>query len=284
MKKRILQVLLLLGTVAWLTTPFLVAPSGQEVVNETAIVAAQEEDIIEVKPWFEGWTTSVVNVREEPSEQAKILKVYSEYEYLHFYEYDNDWIAIILMSEPDMSSGGTPITAYIRKDYITTDKVEIEYRQLVDRRTVTEEWYVEYKNFINLHSDEYDSPETIYNCFTNEELDLLFRVVQAEIGDEYTFEQKVNVANSIFNRLYSDKRSFAYQETLLEVLRKDQFSTISNNRYKRVKVSDVTRNACEYAFYFPDTTDGALFFDSNGSLNYEFLFNDGAHTFYTIKE
>ena len=26
---------------------------------------------------------------------------------------------------------------------------------------------------------------------------------------------------------------------------------------------------------------GALFFDSNGALNYKFVFNDGAHNFYT---
>ena len=141
MKKRILQSLLLLGTVAWFSTPFLVAPSGQEVVNETAIAAQEEEteeEIVELKPWFEGWTTSVVNVREYPSEESKVLKVYSEYEYLHFYEHDNDWVAIVLY-EPNTIL----ITAYIKRDYVTTDKVEVEYRQLMDRRTVTEEWFVE---------------------------------------------------------------------------------------------------------------------------------------------
>ena len=41
--------------------------------------------------------------------------------------------------------------------------------------------------------------------------------------------------------------------------------------------------ACEYAYEFPDTTNGALFFDSNGYLDYEFIYNDEAHNFYKLK-
>lgn len=282
MKKRILQSLLLLGTVAWFSIPFLVAPSGQKVVNETAIAAQEEEskkESVELRPWFEGWATSVVNVREEPSEQSKILKVYSEYEYLHFYEYNNDWVEIVFMNEPDASDDSTLITAYIKKDHITTDKVEIEYRQLMDRRTVTEEWYIEYKEFIDSHSDKYDSPETIYDCFTDAELDLLFRVVQAEIGD-YSFEQRVNVANVIYNRIFHEK----FGDTMNEVLISSQFATIENGRTKRIGTDEITILACEYAFEFPDTTNGALFFDSNGYLNYEFICNDGAHNFYKLND
>lgn len=63
------------------------------------------------------------------------------------------------------------------------------------------EWFIAYKSIIDEYSYILDPPETIYDYFTNEELDLLFRVVQAEIGDEYSFEQKCNVASVIFNRL-----------------------------------------------------------------------------------
>ena len=124
-----------------------------------------------------------------------------------------------------------------------------------------------------------DKPETIYDCFTEQELDLLFRVVQAEIGD-YSFDQKVNVANVIFNRIAHER----FGETLNEVLVSSQFATISNGRINRVKVDEDTILACEYAFLFADTTNGALFFDSDGSLNYEKIANDGAHNFYTLKE
>lgn len=33
-----------------------------------------------------------------------------------------------------------------------------------------------------------------------------------------------------------------------------------------------------------DTADGCLFFDSNNTLNYKYVFFDGAHNFYTLVE
>lgn len=142
------------------------------------------------------------------------------------------------------------------------------------------EWFIAYKNIIDEYSYIIDPPETIYDYFCSKELDLLFRVVQAEIGDRYTFEQKVNVANVIFNRLDHER----FPDTLLEILTPDQFSTISSGSYEKVEVSDVTILACEYAFQFKDTTGGCLFFDSNGVLKYEYVYNDGAHNFYKLRE
>lgn len=142
-----------------------------------------------------------------------------------------------------------------------------------------QEWFIDYKNIIDEYSYIIDPPETIYDYFTDEELDLLFGVVQAEIGDEYSFDQKVNVANVIFNRWYHEQ----FPDTLLEILTPDQFSTISNGNYKKVKVSEATILACEYAFIFEDTTDDCLFFDSNGVHKYKYIFNDGAHNFYRLE-
>lgn len=143
------------------------------------------------------------------------------------------------------------------------------------------EWFIAYKSIIEEYSYIIDPPETIYEYFTEEELDLLFHVVQAEIGDEcYSFEQKVNVASVVFNRLYHEK----FPDALSEILVYDQFSPISNGRYKEVEVSEDTILACEYAFEIEDTTDGCLFFDSNNALNYQFVFDDGAHNFYKYRE
>ncbi|MBD5534647.1 MAG: cell wall hydrolase [Lachnospiraceae bacterium] len=142
------------------------------------------------------------------------------------------------------------------------------------------EWFIAYKNIIAEYSYIIDTPETLYDYFTDEELDLLFHVVQAEIGDKYLFEQKVNVVNVIFNRLGHER----FPDTLFEILTADQFSTISSGRYKEVEVSEDTILACEYAFKIEDTTNGCLFFDSNNALNYQFVFNDGAHNFYTLWE
>ena len=150
--------------------------------------------------------------------------------------------------------------------------------------TDKEQWFLAYKDIIGKYSNTIDPPETIYDYFTEEELDLLFRVVQAEVGDEWTFMQKANVSSVIFNRLYSEERDFKEQDTLLKVLTEDQFCTIKNGRYKDVDVSEETILACEFAFQICDTTNGCLFFDNNGSLNYEFVFNDGAHNFYKIGE
>lgn len=142
------------------------------------------------------------------------------------------------------------------------------------------EWFVAYKSIVDKYSYILDPPLTIYDFYNDSELNMLFCVVQAEIGDEYSFEQKCNVASVIFNRIDNDK----FPNTMFEVLTSDQFETISNGRYKNVEVSEETILACEYAFQIEDTTGGCLFFDSNNTLNYWFIFNDGAHNYYRLKE
>ena len=283
MKNRIIKLLLLLSATALVSIPCVAPVMGQKDMIETD-VAAQEEIstiteeeniIISKKEWFEGWTTNVVNVRLEPSEDSKILEVWDECTYLHGYQYDNEWIATIYSYENDV------ITLYIKSEYITKNSVENEYRQLMKERLKAEdkkEWFLKYKEFMGNPKFE-DKPETIYDCFSEQELDLLFKVVQAEIGD-YSFEQKVNVTNVIFNRVYHE----CFGETLNDVLIPSQFATIRNGRINRVKVDEDTILACEYAFLFADTTNGALFFDSDGSLDYKFLFSDSAHNFYSLKE
>lgn len=143
-----------------------------------------------------------------------------------------------------------------------------------------EKWFKEYKEIVDKYSYILDPPETIYDYFDEDELDLLFRVVHAEIGDEWDFEEKVNVANVIFNRLSSE----VFPDTIFEVLTEDQFCTIRNSSYLN-KPSEKTILACEFAFEFGDTTNGALFFDNNGVLgsSYKFIMRDKAHNFYRLK-
>lgn len=142
------------------------------------------------------------------------------------------------------------------------------------------EWFIKYKDIIEKYADIIDPPESIYDYFDEEELDLLFKVVQAEIGDSDDFIQKVNVANVIFNRLNHER----FPDTLSEILIHSQFSTISDGRYEKVEVTEDTILACEYAFMIQDTTGGCLFFDSNNTLNYDPVFEDGAHNFYKYRE
>ena len=158
---------------------------------------------------------------------------------------------------------------------------EMNY-EMTEIETITDkkEWFIAYKSIIEEYSYIIDPPETIYDYFLEEELDLLFHVVQAEVGDEYSFESKVNVANVIFNRFYHER----FPDTLSDILVCDQFSPIADGRYREVEVTEDTILACEYAFILEDTTDGCLFFDSNNTLNYQFVFNDSAHNFYKYRE
>lgn len=129
--------------------------------------------------------------------------------------------------------------------------------------------------------EDYGIEGKLYQDFSADDLDLFFRIVQAEIGDEHTFEQKVNVATVILNRVKSEH----FPNNLGDVLRaKRQFSTYSSGRYKRVTVSDLTVLACEYAYEIGGSEVGnALFFDSNGVLKYTKVYNDNAHNFYIKK-
>lgn len=158
---------------------------------------------------------------------------------------------------------------------------EMNY-EMTEIETITDkkEWFIAYKSIIEEYSYIIDPPETIYDYFSEEELDLLFHVVQAEVGDEYSFESKVNVANVIFNRFYHER----FPDTLSDILVCDQFSPIADGRYREVEITEDTILACEYAFMLEDTTDGCLFFDSNNTLSYQFVFDDEAHNFYKYRE
>ena len=164
---------------------------------------------------------------------------------------------------------------------IIPTKEELEEQMNTEIRNIPnsskKEWFMNYKNIVSNYPKELHS-STIYDSLTSEELDLLFRVVQAEIGN-YSFEQKCNVVSVIFNRI-NHKR---FPNTIFEVLIPSQFCTIRNGNIHEVTVDETTILACEYVYMFGDTTNGALFFDSNGALNYKFVFNDGAHNFYILE-
>ena len=125
----------------------------------------------------------------------------------------------------------------VQIDYETEIKKELEKIESIKDK---EKWFIKRKKLIEKYSDVYDPPETIYHFYSKEELDLLFRVVQAEIGD-YNFEQRCNVVSVIFNRINHNE----FPDTMFEVLTADQFATISNGRIYEVTVDDTTKLACE---------------------------------------
>lgn len=150
-------------------------------------------------------------------------------------------------------------------------------------KTNVEEWFKNYKTIQQEYSEWIDLDETIYDYYNESELELLFRIVETEVRGDTHFNEKVNVANVIFNRVNHEQ----FPETLTNVLTQyPQFSSYITGAYKNVKITETTILACEYAFQFDDSTNGALWFDStNGNSwaerNREYLFTDSVgHSFY----
>ena len=164
------------------------------------------------------------------------------------------------------------------------DKIE-EAQQKIDSvdRNNTIEWFKNYRAIQNEYSEWIDADETIYDYFNADELELFFKIVETEVRGEENFNEKVNVANVIFNRIKHEDFPVDLTEVLTEY---PQFSSYLTGAYKNIKVTETTRLACEYAFQFPDTTYGALYFDStNGhswaDRNREYIFTDAVgHSFY----
>lgn len=122
---------------------------------------------------------------------------------------------------------------------------------------------------------QYDLP------FTKEELNLLYGIVNAEIGRGKGVVESVNVASVIFNRLEDNN----FPDTISSVLKqKNQFTTYSNGTWKSLEITEETKLACMLA-YTSRSTD-ALYFDSCNGRSWAndkrtFLFKDKAgHYFY----
>lgn len=125
---------------------------------------------------------------------------------------------------------------------------------------------------------------------SDEELEVLLRIVEAEAGSEDE-EGKLLVANVVLNRMNSDR----FPDTVTEVVFQEergitQFSPVSNGSYYRVEVSEETVSAVGRALTGEDISQGALFFaarkyaDSSKMKwfdeNLTYLFVHGGHEFF----
>lgn len=167
---------------------------------------------------------------------------------------------------------------------IVSEKIfEAQQRINALEREDTMEWFKKYKEIQNEYSEWIDIDETIYDYFDTSELDLLFHIVETEVRGENNFDEKVNVANVIFNRIKHED----FPTNLIDILTEyPQFSSYTSGAYKNVEITETTILACEYAFQFQDTTNGALWFDSTrgnswADRNREYIFTDNVgHSFY----
>ena len=248
MKKRLVQALLLSAMMVSLSVSSVVPEKGHDEIIETDVAAQTETTELKNMP-LSGVSNAIYNSLED---------------------------AIIRQKDVHICKVNEDTNNEVADAIFEMDKEMAEIETISDKK----EYLIAYKTIVDKYSYILDPPETIYDYFTKEELDMFFRVVQAEIGNGYSFEQKCNVASVVLNRI----DHYRFSDEMFEILTPDQFETISNGKYKEVEVSEDTILACEYVFMFGDTTNSALFFDSNNSLNYKFLFYDGAHNFYTLYE
>ena len=100
----------------------------------------------------------------------------------------------------------------------------------------------------------------IYDAFTEEELDLLFRVVECEARGG-SLQAKTNVASVIFNRV---KTGWQDGDLTSILMSPRQFEVVTLGVYKTAKPTATTIQGCELAFE-KDSVDGAVYFDcTNG--------------------
>lgn len=159
--------------------------------------------------------------------------------------------------------------------YVAARKIELD---AISKFRKTEQYMLMFNTIMESYSWILDKPETIYDVFSEEEINKVCAVVEAETkgGD---FLSKVNVASVIFNR-YQDS-TYEFPDDLLSIVtEKNQFSK------GRDDIEEPTILAVEYAYTIEDTTFGALWFNVEGcnswaSRNKEYLFTDEAgHEFY----
>lgn len=168
-----------------------------------------------------------------------------------------------------------------KKDPVEIATIEMQ-KELDDISNIVDkkQWFIEYKKIVEKYSHVLDTPETIYDYYSNEDIEILHRIVEAECTG-LEFDKKVNVANVIFNRINSEDFPDKIEEVVFQK-NPTQFSPVVDGRYYSVLLEDDTLLAIEYAFMFPDTTNGALFFEAvwSDKLNYKNTMCDGSHKFY----
>lgn len=166
-------------------------------------------------------------------------------------------------------------------DYLRSSEEELKMMRLsvdlaaLDNIEDKEEWFLGYKDIMERYGDYTGKPISIYEVYTPDEIYLIQRMVQTEVGN-CSFEAKVHVADVVWNRLLDEK----WPNTITQIITSpNQFA------YGATSISESTKLAVEYSFMFPDETQGALGFHSGPKSEtfgrYGYIFTDDAgHHFY----
>lgn len=140
--------------------------------------------------------------------------------------------------------------------------------------TDCEEKYDYYKSLLTEYPDLMVQGKTIYDEFTEDEIYLICRVVESEVGGG-DFGSKSHVAEVVLNRCKYER----FGKNVTEVItRPGQFY------YKKTKISSDTLDAVEYAYLFNTEVKGAIYFQKgkrNKWSKQPFILKDAVgHCFY----
>ena len=108
----------------------------EEVVKESPVV--EEEKIQQ-----EGWTTTTLNVREQPNTDSNVLDTLPFNTYIKYYEYDDEWAEIAYDNGQ----------AYISRDYISDEECEFVMYDVPKTRGFKS--YMPYTAITNKKSKQY---------------------------------------------------------------------------------------------------------------------------------
>lgn len=210
----------------------------------------------------------------------------------YFIEKDTTEDTLVEENEPEISetsfntSAPTSSTEVLQQyQLIVQEEYQEAMAECMSRQSCTEEWFREYKALLNEYSVDapefkyIDIPEQLSDVFSAEEIGIFGSCVESETSGA-PFNCRVNVANVILNR-YEDG---SWGNSLSAIITSPgQFA------HGKLVVTETTKLALEYAFMFPDTTQGALYFNrgtatTTSNLAYNYIFTDEiGHSFFTKK-
>lgn len=139
-------------------------------------------------------------------------------------------------------------------EYIEIAKIEEESIEVIDKSEEVKETEINEEPEVRTQATsrsglniDRENPKIFYEDIsidlTDEEIEIFERIVEAEVSTN-NYEGKLAVANVILNRVESEK----FPNTIKEVVfAKRQFSPISDGRYYKVKVSELTKQVVEDA-------------------------------------
>lgn len=186
-----------------------------------------------------------------------------------------------------------------RVNFRVKSDINSDIIKTLDKRTevkfinVIGDWTkVKYENQIGFIYSKYLKDKELPSLdFTDEEIEILERIVEAECTD-CSIESKMNVASVIINRVIS----LDFPDDIKNVVFEDgQFSPISDKRYWKVEITDETIKAVKNVIKDGVTDKRAIIFCNKNDvknnsylkwfneLNYLFT-DDSEQSFYGVKE